>query len=374
MRRLSYKPYLIFGAALFLLISLPTFFVENIRGTTMGMLSSIFRGASHIKQGKKGRVDEANRLESENHLLRIEIGKLRALLEQQAKMSAFQKEGQRYSSSQIRYEEMNYLMSMGVQAIPARVIYRDPGNWSSSLWVNVGEETNKVLNRPIIQKNSPVIVGRSVVGAVDYVGKKQSRIRLITDVALKPSVRAVRGFPQNSALVEHIDPLLRHLNGRTDLPLSAKQHELLAASLSELREKCSEGIEEWYLAKGILQGAGSSLWRGINPTLRGVGFNYDFSDAEGPARELTTGKPIGNSEGKSPPLPIIQVNDLLVTTGMDGVFPPGLRVAEVTKIFPLREGAYSYEIEATPVVGNLDTLQTVFIIFPLGYENEEWDL
>ena len=64
-------------------------------------------------------------------------------------------------------------------------------------------------------------------------------------------------------------------------------------------------------------------------------------------------------------IPLIQVHDLLVTTGIDGVFPPGLRVAEVKKVFPLSEGAYTYEIEAIPTAGNLNNLQHVFIIPPV---------
>lgn len=79
-----------------------------------------------------------------------------------------------------------------------------------------------------------------------------------------------------------------------------------------------------------------------------------------------------DAQSSAPAIPIICESDILVTTGMDGVFPPGLRVAEVTRIFPLREGAYTYEIEAVPVVGNLDTLQTVFIIPPVGYSSEEF--
>jgi rod shape-determining protein MreC len=366
MCRYPYKKYLIIGAALFLILSLPALFVERMRGTAIGALSLVFRGGNLLVKSK---MHETERLEAENHLLRIEIGKLRALLEQKAKAEACEEELCHYALTPRHYDEIKFLAQLSHQAIPARVIYRDPGSWSSSLWVNVGEETNRVFNQCVIQKNSPVILGRSVVGAVDYVGKKQSRIRLITDVALKPSVRAVRGLPQNMALIEHIDPILRHLNGRNDLALSGEERAFLSTRLKKWRENLSVDVEGWYLGKGILQGGGAPLWRSVHHTLRGTGFNYDVADEEGPARELTTGKPI-EASSQLATVPIIQLNDLLVTTGMDGVFPPGLRVAQVTKIYPMREGAYTYEIEATPVVGNLDTLQTVFIIPPLGFEKE----
>jgi len=365
MRRYTYKRYLIIGAALFLLLSLPTFFVEGLRGKTIAFFSVFFKGGNLLIKSK---INEREHLEGENHLLRIEIGKLRALLEQKAKVELAYEQLRHYALTPKRYDEMCFLAGLLHKAIPAHVIYRDPGSWSSSVWVNVGEETNKVLSRCAIQKNSPVILGRSLVGAVDYVGKKQSRVRLITDTGLKPSVRAVRGFPQNMALLEHIEPLVRHLSSSRDLLLITDKATLLQ-QLEKWKEKLSVDTDGWYLAKGILQGGSTPLWRSRNRTVHGIGFNYDFADEEGSARELMTGKPLDSNE-KQTVLPIIKMNDLLITTGMDGVFPPGLRVAEVTKVYPLREGAYTYEIEASLVVGNLDTLQTVFIIPPLGYEEE----
>lgn len=356
MRRFSYKKYLVMGAALFLTLSLPALVVEKMRSTTIGFFSYFFKGGALLKRGS---VKEQHRLEGENYLLRIEIGKLRAILDQNAKVEKIDEELRRNTLSSKHYEEMRYLSQQLHPVIPARVIYRDPGSWSSSLWVNVGEETNHLLSRDIICKNSPVLLGRGVVGVIDYVGKKQSRIRLITDVALKPSVRAVRGHPQAMALIDHIEPIVRHLSTRNEVSLSTKEKEALANQLKKLRDSLYADGESYYLAKGILQGGGTPIWRNVNHTLRGIGFNYDFADDEGPARELQSGKPI------------LEVGDLLVTTGMDGVFPPGLSVAEVAKISPLREGAYTYEIEASPVVGNLDTLQTVFIISPLGYEEEQ---
>ena len=276
MRKYPYKKYLLIVGALFLLLSLPPFFSHGVRGKGFALFSPVMK--------RKSVDEEAKRLEGENYLLHLEIDKLRAL-------SSYQGEEQR--------------------VVAGRVIFRDPGSWSSSLWIDVGS-----AHDALIQKNSPVIVGRSLVGVIDYVGKKQSRVRLITDSGLKPSVRTVRG-------------------GTT------------------------ENGEDVYLAKGILQGAGTPLWRSANHTLRGIGFNYDFPDEKGPARELISS------------VPIIQKHDVLVTTGLDGVFPPGLSVAEVTRIFPLKEGAYTYEIEAKPLVENLDSLHTLFVISPVGYNKED---
>ncbi|MCH9626102.1 MAG: hypothetical protein S4CHLAM123_12940 [Chlamydiales bacterium] len=363
MRPRAYKKYLVVAATLFILVSLPGFLIEGVRAKVVRLFCFSWKMASCMQSQEE---IEISQIEGENHLLRIEIGKLRALLEQSVKNNKFKEELSNLSPR--RSEEVEYLAALHARSVPARVIYRDPSSFSSSMWINVGEETNRKLNQRIIQKNSPVILGRGVVGVIDFVGKKQSRVRLITDVAVKPSVRAVRGHPQNIALIESIDPMLRHLSSRKDLPLSNDEQIALKQSLEQLKEKIGEGGEAWYLAKGVLQGVGTPLWRNMNHTLRGVGFNYDVPDEEGPARELLSGKAIASSVRT---VPIVEVQDLLITTGMDGIFPPGLQVAEITKIFPLKEGAYTYEIEATPILGNLDSLQTVFILPALGYDETE---
>jgi cell shape-determining protein MreC len=165
------------------------------------------------------------------------------------------------------------------------------------------------LDSPLIVKNSPVLSGDIVVGLIDHLGAHQSRVRLITDPNLNPYVRAERTYKNKSYL----------------------------------------------LAKGELNGS-------LDPKsnrLRGTGFNYDFPDQEGPPQDL-------RSE-----FPLIQAGDILVTTGLDGVFPKGLKVARVSKVVPLKEGDYYYDIEAESLLSDLNGLKTVSIIQPLGYELKE---
>lgn len=321
MRRKSYKKYLVLGGVLFFLMTLPSLFIENVRHKVVAMSFPIWR------LGAKKEDGESKRLQAENHLLKVEVAKLKARLHDQT--------------------------SLTPSVIAAHVIYRNPHSWGCSLWVDVGRDR--------VQKNSPVLSGGALVGLVDYVGKKQARVRLITDVGLKPSVRAVRGSLQNAQLFENIESVLRHLQGRGDLPLEEEEQLTLIAELEHLQRRLQLDVQSVCLAKGILEGGGPPLWRSRNHTLKGIGFNYDFADEFGPARPLVA------KDG----LPILQAHDLLVTTGMDGVFPPSLRVAEVSRVLPLREGAYAYEIEAIPIVKNLDSIQTVFIIPPVSDEGSD---
>lgn len=309
MRRAEYKKYLLLIIALFVVITAPFFLVEKIRVAFFSLFTPFWQlSAPQSKQ-------ELKRLESENYLLKQQL---------------------------LKYK-------VEKEVVSANVIYRDSASWSSCFWIDVG--ANSVL------KNSPVIYGKSVIGVVDFVGKKQARVRLITDSALHPSVRVLRGGAQNELLIEKIESLQQTIALRADLEI---ERGPLLKKLSELKNTLSNKSEQWYLAKGILQGSGAPLFRSRNQTLRGIGFNYDFDDEKGMAKSLTDIK-----------VPLIKLGDLLVTTGMDGVFPPDLKVAEVTKIYPLEEGACTYEIEAKPTCGHLDEIKKVFILPPVNYDPRE---
>ena len=281
MRRFSFKSTLLIILALIAALSLSKIYAAKIRGAIVALLWSADPSPPDQQ--------ELSRLQLENKLLKNELNTLR----------------EHFGN------DLGYIFYMDFDLVPAKVIFRSPATWDSALWINVGKATNAQLGREVVLHNSPVVVGKSVVGIIDYVGEKQSRVRLITDSGLTPAVRAVR----KTGLVTH------------------------------------------KLAKGELHGRSRPLWRSHEHLLRGVGFNYDFADEEGPARDLRS--------------PILKVGDLLVTTGLDGVFPPGLQVGNVTKIFPLKEGDYYYELEALPTAGDLDELSYMFVLKPLGYESED---
>jgi len=272
---------------------------------------------------------------------------------------------------QRRAEQLKEIIKSEYEAIPAKVIFRDASSWSSSLWVNVGEKNNEELSRQIIAKNSPVVLGQNLVGVVEFVGYKYSRVRLITDAGLIPSVRALRGSSQDNYLVNIIQSLKDHLHYRNNLFDSDEDKENFMNSLLLMMSKLTGGKEEKYLAKGELYGSSEPFCRSKGLSLKGVGFNYDYPDEEGPARDLRTGKIIGESNINIKSEALLEIGDLLVTTGMDGVFPCGLHVAIVKKICDLNNGDYAYEIEATPTATNLNGLEIVMIMPPVGFENQD---
>lgn len=259
--------------------------------------------------------EEIQRLELENHFLKERVSELQALLAHEAMIAHLPvaSSDELTAAQQRRRKELQRLTKSQLLSVPARVIYRSPASWNSTLWLNVGAAHNALLGRNAIAKDSPVVVGTCLIGVVDLVNEHQCRVRLITDSSLVVSVRVCR-------------------NGQL-------------------------------LAKGELNGSGSPLWRHDGRVLQGIGFNYDFPDDEGPARDLRTGRPVGQAQGETAAL--VQVGDLLVTTGLDGLFPAGLAVAEVTALQPLREGDYFFELDAKPSAGDLDALSLVSVLPPL---------
>jgi cell shape-determining protein MreC len=353
MKRKAAYPYFCAFTVLLGLMSIPKSASEKLQGMTIALLAPALNQVSNLKWGEASPEEEVLKLKLENQLLKNERAILRDFLHNKIE-----------SADPVFYQK---LFMQEFQSVPAKVIFRSPGSWNSSLWINVGKADNEALPTPIIAKNSPVLLGTAVIGVIDYVGRHQSRVRLITDSGLTPSVRALRGNAQALLIAEQMKKLVEMI--KTQEGDSLKRQELIA-SLEKAIKEIDQSTQSWYLAKGELCGNSKPLWRTNSHILQGIGFNYDFQDAHGPARDLRSGKP-QEPNSSLPAMPIIQVHDLLVTTGMDGVFPPNLPIAEVTSVKMLKEGDYFYELEAKPVAGNLNELSLLFVIAPSEYDDQE---
>jgi len=257
--------------------------------------------------------------------------------------------------------------------IVAKVVFRNQNSWNSFLWIDVGDDDNLEGGPKIVAKNSPVLSNDSVVGVVDYVGKRASLVRLLTDSSLHPAVRVARNY-KDAELVLATNTLLQALGHDTYLMHTSEEKKALQFLLTNLQNELEEKKPLHHLAKGVLQGSAEPLWRASNSTLKGIGFNYDVKDAYGPARDLRCGA-ITDPQNEYPnvskePVALLQIDDLLVTSGMDGIFPEGLKVARVTHIYPLEEGAYYYELQAEPTAKELLDLQYVTVLAPQKFDSD----
>jgi cell shape-determining protein MreC len=388
MRRISYLPYLFLALFFLSVLCVPKGTSEKMRSIAICSLSPCWRGLNFLKENtlllltlpfpaqrhSSETLLEIERLTVENQLLKSQIQSVREWLLYEDRI---QEQASRYKSLmqnsrsdavgdaffKRRSQELAHALDLQIYSLAAKVIYRQPASWSSAFWINLGELDNEKVGKEVVGKNSPVLVGTSIVGVVEHVGKRQSRVRLITDAGLAPSVRAVRGDEQNRYLLEYLNPLVLALDLREELFASKQDWMASMQALHHLKNALGQPLGDFYLAKGELHGTSSPLWRSRSPLLKGRGFNYDFADVEGPARDLRSGEPYGASH-QGRPLSLLREGDLLVTTGLDGIFPSGLRVAIVSSVQPLKEGASSYEIQAVSTAGQLDELAHVFVLPP----------
>lgn len=372
MKRISYVPYVFLLPFFLVILSLPPRLTERMRAFTVASFSPYWKGLDWMRcqvVGALNSVAPQPQAAAQDHLLvQSQLENVRAWLKQEEHL---RKEYERYAQLgslaaaddffKRRAQELNQLLRLEAVALPALVCFRQPSSWSSRVWVNVGEQHNARLGRRVVAKNSAVIVGSCLVGVVEYVGQTQSRVRLITDATLTISVRAVRGGEQNRYLLDALEQLLIGLDAREEL-WNRQPH--LKQELLVLKQQLEKRSSDLYLAKGELKGSGAPLWRSRDLLLSGVGFNYDFADQEGPARHLRSGQPYGMAASLA--VRLLEKGDLLVTTGLDGIFPAGLSVGLVSSVVPLREGATAYDLKARPALPNFETLSQVFIIPPLG--------
>jgi rod shape-determining protein MreC len=80
----------------------------------------------------------------------------------------------------------------------AKVIFRDPAFWASSLLINQG----LCHHNPCLAKNSPVLSNGCLIGVVEEVFETFSKVRLITDKNLQFSIKTKNPIDSQSPFIE----------------------------------------------------------------------------------------------------------------------------------------------------------------------------
>lgn len=388
MRRKKRSTYLLLLAAIFIALSLSDSFTQKARFFAVASVSPSWRGSQVVKEkalhllsitpseklGSESLLRQIEELKRENQALSLQTENIKQWLfdekrleAQMAKIKAIDisnvQEGWRGYFKR-RRDQLAAVLKLELKALPAKVMYREPASWSSFIWLDLGEKQNRALQEVVVAKNSPVLVGNTLVGVVEEVRESQCKVRLITDSNLFPAVRAARGGIQDQFFMEQIEGLVQLFQTRRELFESLEDETYLFELLYKMASRLESSQKTLYLAKGELRGCSQPLWRARGKVLKGIGFNYDFSDEEGGARDLRTGELISEKKGQNA-ASLLKEGDLLVTSGLDGIFPPGLEVAIVSKVNCLKEGSSSYEIEARALFENFSELKTVTILPPL---------
>jgi cell shape-determining protein MreC len=185
MRKISYKPYAFLALLLLLMLSMPFQTAEKMRSAAVATISPPWRMFHFLKESffkigsiLPGRVSpevskELDQLRLQNQNLQTQLEMVRAHLTSEEvireKVSLLQKAD---SSSKFFHKKIGELfrfIDLQSDAVMGKVIFREPASWSSSFWINVGEQTNTALGKQVIGKNSPVVVGTNIVGVIECV-------------------------------------------------------------------------------------------------------------------------------------------------------------------------------------------------------------
>jgi rod shape-determining protein MreC len=354
MKQRASLSYFLLAVGFFLLLNVKFDSLEKIRGPFFGF-EELFAFSS-----VDSKLVELAELKAENLHLKEQMEEVKAYLLSEdhieeicAKCLTYSKgEESHYSAFYRRkLEELINFINISKWQITANVIYREPGSWSSAIWIDVGSVKNKILNKTIVAVDSPVVFGDYLIGVVERVGKYKSLVRLITDSKIAPSVRCVRGDQQ----LCYINNRCKKLSELLELFPKESYQNLQKALKEQINEYKKDGVTNYY-AKGILHGSSNPIWRSRSQTLTGVGFNYDFGDEQGAPKSLH----------EQLQEPLFQKGDALITTGMDGVFPPNLLVAFVSDISPLREGDVSCNLKAKIALDEFSDLRKVTVLPPIS--------
>lgn len=230
------------------------------------------------------------------------------------------------------------------------IIYRPLSRGSSVVWIRTLEP---------VQKGSPVIIGDCAIGFIDAVNGLCARVRLITDSRSRVAVEARKLKPskenlqpasassQRLALDVAYWKLLASHGLFQGLSQRAEIQKLLDELEKTLKPQSKENLEaDSQGLYGLLRGAATS-WRSQKNLLMAEGFYQDVSSTNKQAAAT---------------LHSLEAGDLLVTSGLDGRYPSGLRVGYVTEVRAQDPANTLFEVEASVALADFSKEKWLWVL------------
>lgn len=263
-----------------------------------------------------------------------------------------------------RIEEGEKLHALHSASVVAPVVYRSHSAWMRSFWVAFGQQDARY---PQIGLGSPVLYGPYLIGIVEFVGEKYSRVRLLTDERVVVAVRVLRKPDRDWELFVALEMVKRQLEWKKEMQMPRLEEEKrLEESLLQVQKALHSRGVALYLAKGELHGSSGNGWRRSSLLLKGRGFNDAFPGEEGRARRVSI-------EGEKREIPLVAKGDLLVTSGLDGLFPKGIPVATVFSVDPVNPADAWQSLQARLCIESICDFSVVTLLPSLQFTEQEED-
>lgn len=233
---------------------------------------------------------------------------------------------------------------------PGWILYRPSTPGSCIVWI-------KTLNP--VQKGSAVIIGDCVVGFIDVVHGLCARLRLVTDTRSKVAVEIKKASALHKEGIGDVSASMKALSMDVSYWQFLAEHGLFQDSSRALeiqkllkdlqKELYSDRALESTSLQGLLRGS-PNFWRYGQNHLVAEGFYRQIEISE------TSFKPNSNP---------IEPGDLLVTSGLDGRYPPGLRVGYVSGVRAQDPANTLFEVEASSALADFSKEKWVWVLPPM---------
>jgi len=350
------KTYGFLLLAIFLLLLSPRFFYSSYYLQWVGVVKSVIRAKPPQELSSKALVVE-------NQILRSQLAYIKEWVHAQQKVEDFFSELKKLEKAQHlaligheaqkkRIKIVEQFLNYFSQYALGRVIFVEPFASSSLAWIDIGDKYNQQVGETVVAKNSPVVIADQLVGVVEEVYPKFSKIRLITDPKLAINVKAVRGKEQMKDVQSKAEELLDCLELIKDIKYERKE-ELIAQLIQLIQGLKLDGHDRYY-ALGEISGSEYSFLSKNRDQLVGTGFSL-----KGSYRQLQDDPSKGFQEIA------VMKGDLLVSTGKDGVIPAGLKVGWVVDVGKASMGKSTYAIRARSACRELHRLEYVQVLPPM---------
>ena len=162
-----YTPYFLLLVFFVMLLCLPKGMVNGLRSRSI-RIASVFAPSVKPKVKREGKLGTL--------MLQEKVERLSEELASMARTERLIKQAEEWGGEGYlgrRAEKALDLAKYEMGGQVGRVIFRDPSSWSSALWIDLCEG--------MVELKSPVLSRGNVVGFIDLVDAKRSRVRLITD-------------------------------------------------------------------------------------------------------------------------------------------------------------------------------------------------